>query len=218
MGRVTEEEAVKYSSSNGSWFQLKNDKDVADVQFVYDNPDDLAPYICHKIKVGDKERYVDCLSTYGRECPLCHAGHQTKAVRFVIMFQHSDQQMKVWERGKTFIQSIQGFMNRYNPISQYVFQIERNGKPGDMKTQYQIYPMPNIQPYDLTGMEIPQIMGSIILEKNEQEMEEYLQTGAFPNDEQPQQSQPVQRGVPQQPVPRQAVSRRDVPVSDRGVF
>lgn len=218
MGRITEEEATKYSTSNGTWFQLKNDKDYATVQFVLNSSEDLAPYVCHKVPLGDKERYVDCLSTYGKECPLCHSGYEQKLVRFVIMYQHEDNQMKIWERGKTFIQSIQGFMNRYNPISNFVFQIERNGKPGDKKTQYPIYPMPDIKAIDLSDKEVPQILGSIILQKNENEMETYLQTGNFPNEEE----QPVQRrAVNQNPTSTQPVSqisRRGVPVSDRGVF
>ena len=223
MGRVTEEEAQKYSVSNGSWFQLKNDKDVATVQFVFDNPEDLAPYVCHRVKVGDRERYVDCLATYGEECPLCHAGHQQKLVRFLVMYQHEDGQMKIWERGKTFIQQVQGYMNRYSPISNYVFQIERNGKAGDMKTTYNVFPMPNDKPVDLKELEIPQIMGKIILQKNAVEMETYVQTGNFPNDEVAN-DQPVQRRSAYQdptPTPRQPVSqvsRREVPVSDRGVF
>ena len=226
MGRITEEEAQKYSASNGSWFQLKNDKDIATVQFMHDNPEDLAPYVCHRVKVGDRERYVDCLATYGEECPLCHAGHQQKLVRFVVMYQHEDNQMKIWERGKNFIQQIQGHMNRCSNFPTWVFQIERNGKAGDMKTTYNLYNMgQGVQgnAVDTSNIEIPQIMGKVVLQKNAVEMETYLQTGNFPNDEVVN-DQPIQRRSAYQdpsPTPRQPVSqvsRRDVPVSDRGVF
>lgn len=216
MGRVTEEEAKKYTSSNGSWFQLKNDGDVATVQFVINSVDDLAPYLCHRIKIDDKERYVDCLASYGKECPLCHAGHQQKLVRFVIMYQHEDGQMKIWERGSTFIKSLCAYVERYAPISEKVFQIERKGKPGDMKTQYPIYFMPNINPIDIREIEIPKIMGGVILEKTESELETYLQTGSFPIS-QDENSQPIQRNTTQ-PQQYQQVSRREIPVSDRSVF
>lgn len=221
MGRITEEEAQKYTTSNGSWFQLKNDKDVATIQFVVNTPEDLAPYLCHRVRVGEKERYVDCLASYGQECPLCHAGHQQKLVRFVIMYQHEDNQMKIWERGSTFIKSLSGYMDRYGKdFTNMVFQIERNGKPGDMKTQYQLFNMPNINPIDLTGMETPKIMGAIILEKTAEELEAYLQTGNFPSNEEP--AQAPQRNVFAQPQPqvqpRPQVSRREMPVSDRSVF
>lgn len=221
MGRITEEEAQKYTTSNGSWFQLKNDKDVATIQFVVNTPEDLAPYLCHRVRVGEKERYVDCLASYGQECPLCHAGHQQKLVRFVIMYQHEDNQMKIWERGSTFIKSLSGYMDRYGKdFTNMVFQIERNGKPGDMKTQYQLFNMPNINPIDLTDMETPKIMGAIILEKTAEELEAYLQTGTFPSNEEP--TQAPQRNVfaqPQQQVqPRPQASRREMPVSDRSVF
>ena len=122
MPRISVNDSGNYQSSlNGEWFSLKNDKDVARVQFMMDNLDDLDVFACHKVKIGDKERYVDCLRTYDEpidKCPFCAAGIPVKPVRFVLMYQHDDSKVKIWERGKNFIAKLQSLCNRYQPLSQ----------------------------------------------------------------------------------------------------
>ena len=187
MPRITEDQAQNYQSSlNGEWFSLKNDRDVARVQFMIDDYSDIDVFACHKVKVGDKERYVDCLRTYDEpidNCPLCAAGIPVKPVRFVVMYQHDDGKVKIWERGKNFIAKLQSLCNRYSPLSQYVFEIERVGKAGSKDTRYEIYPMDKVEPVDLTDIEKPELLGGLILEKNFDEMEEFLETGKFPQAE-----------------------------------
>lgn len=187
MPRITPDEASNYQSSlNGEWFALKNDKDVARVQFMVDSYEDLDVFACHRVKIGDKERYVDCLRTYDEpidNCPLCAAGNPVKPVRFIIMYQHDDGKVKIWERGKTFISKIQSLCNRYSPLSQYVFEIERNGKAGSTDTRYEIYPMDRVEPVDLSEIEKPELLGGLILEKTAEEMEIFLETGKFPQEE-----------------------------------
>jgi hypothetical protein len=149
---------------------------------MMDNLDDLDVFACHKVKIGDKERYVDCLRTYDEpidKCPFCAAGIPVKPVRFVIMYQHDDSKVKIWERGKNFIAKLQSLCNRYQPLSEYVFEIERNGKAGDMATRYEIFPMDRVDPVDLTEIEKPELLGGLILEKNGEEMDVYLDTGNF---------------------------------------
>lgn len=187
MPRITHEQAENYQSSlNGEWFSLKNDKDVARVQFMIDGIEDLDVFACHRVKVGDKERYVDCVRTYDEpidNCPLCAAGFPVKPVRFVIMYQHDDGKVKIWERGKNFIAKLQSLCNRYTPLSEYVFEIERNGKAGSKDTRYEIYPMDRVEPVDLAEVEKPELLGGLILDKTAEEMEIFLETGTFPSDE-----------------------------------
>ena len=53
MPRISVNDSENYQSSlNGEWFSLKNDKDVARVQFMMDNLDDLDVFACHKVKIG----------------------------------------------------------------------------------------------------------------------------------------------------------------------
>lgn len=184
MPRITEDQAQNYQSSlNGEWFSLKNDRDVARVQFMIDDYSDIDIFACHKVKIGDKERYVDCLRTYDEpidNCPLCAEGVPVKPVRFVVMYQHDDGKVKIWERGKNFIAKLQSLCNRYSPLSEYVFEIERVGKAGSKDTRYEIYPMDKVEPVDLTDIEKPELLGGLILQKTAEEMEEFLATGKFP--------------------------------------
>lgn len=185
MARITNEQAEKMSSGNSEWFQLKNDGDVAKVQFMLNTIDDIPMFSAHKVKINDKDRYVDCLRQDGDPidvCPFCAAGIPAKPVRFVVMFQHDDEKVKIWERGRQFISKLQGLINRYSPLEKYVFEIERHGRAGDTNTKYEIYPIDSAEPFDLTDVEVPDFESGIILQKSAEDMEEYLETGSFPAD------------------------------------
>ena len=185
MARITNEHADKYYSGGSSeWFQLKNDGDVARVQFMFDSIEDIPTFSTHRIKIGDKERQVDCLRMPGdpiEKCPLCEAGIPARAARFVIMYQLDDQKVKIWERGRQFISKLQGLINRYSPLSEHVFEIERHGRAGDQSTKYEIYPVDNVQAEDVSQMDKPELEGSLVLQKSADEMNEYLETGEFPS-------------------------------------
>ena len=216
MARVSFEDSEKYYSGGSSeWFSLKNDGDVARVQFMLNSIDDIPIFSTHKVKIGDKERYVDCLRNPHDPidaCPFCAAGLPAKAVRFIIMYQHEDQKVKIWERGRQFISKLQGLINRYNPLENKVFEIERHGKAGDTSTKYEVYPLDNVEPFNLDDVEIPELEGSLILVKTAEEMEEYLDTGKFPASEE---SEPARRGSSQSRS--SAPVARRTPASDTGV-
>ena len=218
MARVSYEDSEKYYSGSGSdWFQLKNDGDVARVQFMLNSIDDIPIFSTHKVKVGDKERYVDCIRNPQDpidSCPFCAAGMPAKAVRFVIMYQHEDGKVKIWERGRQFISKLQGLINRYNPLEQKVFEVERHGKAGDTNTKYEIYPLDGVNPVDMDDIEVPELEGSLILQKTFDDMEYYLDNGSFPNDS--QDDAPVRRGA--EPASRRASApARRTPASEAGV-
>lgn len=218
MARVSYEDSEKYFSGSGSdWFQLKNDGDVARVQFMLNSIDDIPIFSTHKVKIGDKERYVDCLRNPQDPidaCPFCAAGMPARAVRFIVMFQHDDNKVKIWERGRQFISKLQGLINRYNPLEQKVFEIERHGKAGDTSTKYEIYPLDGVDPVNMEDVEVPDLEGTLILQKTFEEMEEYLDTGSFPNDNQ---DAPVRRRGSEAPARRSAPPARRTPASDAGV-
>lgn len=218
MARVSYEDSEKYFSGSGSdWFQLKNDGDVARVQFMLNNIDDIPIFSTHKVKVGDKERYVDCLRHPQDPidaCPFCAAGLPAKAVRFIVMFQHDDNKVKIWERGKQFISKLQGLINRYNPLEDYVFEIERHGKAGSTDTKYEIYPLDAVEPVNLDEVEMPELEGSLILQKTFEEMEEYLDTGSFPSEGE---EAPIRRRGSEAPARRATAPARRTPASETGV-
>ena len=216
MARVSYEDSEKYySGSNSDWFQLKNDGDVARVQFMLNSIDDIPIFSTHRVKIGDKERYVDCLRSPQDPidvCPFCAEGMPAKAVRFVIMYQHDDNKVKIWERGRQFISKLQGLINRYNPLEDKVFEIERHGKAGETSTKYEIYPLDGVESVNLDEAELPDLEGTLILQKTAEEMEQYLDTGRFPEDN--QQEAPVRRRGAE--APRASAPTRRTPASDEG--
>lgn len=218
MARVSYEDSEKYySGSSSEWFQLKNDGDVARVQFMLNSIDDIPIFSTHKVKIGDKERYVDCLRNPNDPidaCPFCAAGLPARAVRFILMYQHDDNKVKIWERGRQFISKLQGLVNRYNPLEDKVFEIERHGKAGDTNTKYEIYPLDGVDSVNLDEVEMPELEGSLILQKTFEEMEEYLDTGSFPSEGG---DEPIRRRGAEASRGRASTAVRRTPASDSGV-
>ena len=184
MGRINPNEFDNYSNSNDSeWLKLQNDGDVARVQFLYESFNDLDTYVAHKVKIGDYDSYADCKRDYDSpidDCPFCAAGLQAKPVVMISMYDHEDGKVKIWERGKTFLKKMEALFNRYPNLSNMVFEIERRGAKGDKKTTYEIFPMPDVEPIDVSEVERPEFLGSFILDKTPDEMQTYLDVGNFP--------------------------------------
>lgn len=208
MGRINPDDMDKYGSENSAdWLKLQNDGDVARVQFLYDNYGELDTYACHRVKVGDYDRYVDCKRDYDSpldDCPFCAAGIPVKPVMILSMYDHADGKVKIWERGKTFKKKIEALFNRYPNLSNMVFEIERRGAKGDKKTTYEIFPMPEVAPADLTNIEKPEFIGGFIMDKTPDEMQTYLDTGEFPDTDNSSQDSGVRRRSFEEPQ----VSRR----------
>lgn len=186
MARIRNDEAEKFvPSSSGEWFALKNDGDTEKVQFLISDTGELDVFTVHKVKLGDKERYVNCIREYGEPldvCPLCDNEYPLKVARFVVMYSHKDNKIKIWERGKQFISRLEGLANRYYPLHNTVFEIERHGKAGDKQTTYEIYPCPQDKPIDISDIERPELLGTIVLDKTAQDMNYFLDNGNFADD------------------------------------
>lgn len=184
MGQFNHNEADNYGNgNNGSFFSLKNDMDVAHVRFMYNNIEDVIGYAVHEIEVDGKKRYVNCLRSYNEpvdNCPLCAAKLGVKAKIFIPLYDIDDNEIKIWDRGKSYLAKLSSLTARYNPLVSMPFEIERRGKKGDTNTTYETYPMErdDITLEDLP--EIPQVLGTIILDKTYEELDIYLTEGAFP--------------------------------------
>lgn len=147
MAKINIKDSGKYSSNGGDFLQLKDDGDVAKVRFLYDDPDggDLDYYLVHKVKIGDKERYVACNAVddeghmHTDDCPLCKAGKKPQEKLFLQCVDESDGTLKVWERGKNFVATVVSFLNRYGSLVAQPIEIERHGKKGDTNTTYQLF-------------------------------------------------------------------------------
>lgn len=191
MGRFNANEAEHYGGQGGAgYFSLKNDKDVARVRFLYNGIDDVEGYAVHEVEVGGKKRYVNCLRSYNEpidNCPFCKAKQFQTAKLFIPVYNVDEDRVQIWERGKKFFAKMSSLCARYatdNNLVSQVFEIERNGQARSTQTTYEIYPVGKADDTTLDDMpELPNILGGVVLDKTADEMEEYLQTGAFPDTE-----------------------------------
>jgi len=214
MGRFSVHEADNYGGQGGGgFFSLKNDKDVATVRFMYNTIDDVDGFAVHEIEVDGRKRYVNCLREYTQpvdDCPLCAAKQRVLAKVFVHVYDEETQELKIWDRGKTFFSKISSLCARYNPLVSTPFEIERNGKKGDTNTTYETYALAtdDVTLEDLP--EVPELLGTLILDKTYEELEFYLDNGYFEED--------IENAAPPQRNPsrdRRRVSQEQKPVTRR---
>lgn len=199
MGRFSYQDVDNYGNGGGgtAFFTLKNDGDVAKVRFMYNDMNDVAGYAVHEVQVDDKRRYVNCLREYNEpksKCPLCASGSTQKAKLYIPVYDIDEEEVKIWERGKNFFGKISSICARYangdTPLVSHIFEIERHGKKGDTQTSYEIYEVgcDNTKLSDLP--EIPDVLGTIIMDKSAREMEEEFINGESTSDE------PIRRRTP----------------------
>lgn len=201
MARFNTETASKYGGQGGAgYFSLKNDKEVAQVRFMYNSVEDVEGFAVHEVEIDGKKRYVNCLREYNQSkdvCPFCREGKYTTAKLFIPIYNVDEDKTQIWERGKKFISKISSICARYPNVVSHVFEIERNGAKGDTSTTYEIYEVDK----DETKLEdLPEaqtILGSVVLDKSADDMEYFLDEGYFP----PEDDAPVRRRTSNDDVP-----------------
>lgn len=203
MARFSADQADNYGGDGGSgFFSIKNDKETKQVRFMYNNVDDIEGMSVHKVPVGDgdKERYVNCLREYNDPvdaCPFCRDKKPVYAKLFIPVYNVDEETVQIWDRGKKMFQKMTSLCSRYatkGDLVNNVFDIERNGKPKDTKTTYEIYQVDrdNTQLEDLP--DVPQILGGLVLDKTAEDMEYYLENDDFPpTDDEDEEEKPVRR-------------------------
>lgn len=187
--RFNSDTVDKYGGQGGAgYFSLKNDRDIATVRFLYNDENDIEGYAVHQVEIDGKKRYVNCLREYNQpidDCPFCKAHEFQMAKLFIPVYNEDEGKVQVWERGKKFFGKMSGICARYgkNPIVSQTFEIERNGAKGDTQTTYEIF-RTDEEPDDRTleDFEMPEILGSIVLDKSADDMEFYLDNGYFPTE------------------------------------
>ena len=193
MARFNAENADKYGGQGGAgYFSLKNDKDVATVRFMYNSVEDVTGYAVHQVEIDGKKRWVNCLREYNQSkdvCPFCREGKFVTAKLFVPIYNVDEDKTQIWERGKKFISKISSICARYPDVVSHKFEIERNGKPGDTQTVYEIY---EVRKDETTLEDLPEqrdVLGTVVLDKSAEDMEYFLEEGYFP----PEDDAPVRR-------------------------
>ena len=198
--RFRYDDADKYGSGTGTrFFALKDDKDTAQVRFMYSSVDDIECFAVHQLDVkGEafKKRYVNCLREYRDpldKCPFCAAKMGTRVKLMVPLYNVDTETVQLWDKGKKFINQLTSLCGRYSsadtPLCAHIFEIERNGKAKDQSTTYSIYEISKDDTILEDLPEFPDVLGSIIEDMSPEDMENYLANGDSSSDEEP----PVRR-------------------------
>ena len=212
MARFGVGDADKYGGQGGGgYFRLEDDKDVAQVRFLYNNIKDVEGVSVHELKEYDdkgkikKKTYVECLREYGdpvSACPFCEAkGFDAQFAQvkyFIPLYNIKEKRTQTWERGKKFGQKLSSMCSRYadpdkhDTLVSHIFEIERNGAKGDQQTQYEIYEVERTDGINLDDFDKPDT-SNLVLQKTADDMVCYLNAGYFPNEGEAS-YQPVRRG------------------------
>lgn len=184
MARFNFEESKNYQQSGGntSFFKLASDGQSAVCRFMFNTLDDLEGYALHEIQLDGKRRLINCIRSYNEpvdNCPFCKANMSVVAKLFIPIYNVDTKEVQIWERGSAFFKKFIEPCQHNNPLVSGVFKVTRHGAAGDKKTDYDLYPIDK----DNTTLEdlppIPNLLGGLILDKNFDEMENFLATGSF---------------------------------------
>lgn len=201
MARFRAEDANNYGGQGGTgFFGISNDKEVKRVRLMYNTIEDVEGISVHKVNVNGKDRYVNCLRDYNSpidDCPFCREKLFTQAKFFVPVYNIDEDAVQIWDRGKSFSSKITSICSRYasngSNLVSHVFEIERNGKPKDMKTTYEFYEVDKDDTTLEDLPEVPVVIGGLVLDKTAEDMEYYLEEGEFPPTDDEEEERPVRR-------------------------
>lgn len=184
MARFRADQADQYKTNvGGSFFSLANDKDYETVRLMYNSMDDVELFSVHEIEVNGQTYWVNCLREYDEpvdNCPLCKAGNRLQVKMWVPLFLTKTGEVKIWERGRTFLSKLESSARRFNPLVSNIFEIERNGKKGDQNTTYELI---QIEHDDITLdslPELPQVLGTVVKDFTHEQLTEFIATGKLP--------------------------------------
>jgi hypothetical protein len=175
---------------NNEFFTLKNDGDSAVVRFLYDvstsdvDTEDLDAYPVHEVMINGKKRYIKC--SQESDCEGCRKLGKPVLKMFAQVLDERDGKVKTWERGRTFVVDLIGYINKYGKLSGRKYEIVRHGKAGDQQTKYQMFPLDRdelsyaaLQEKGVNKQDLVARKG-FILERTNDEVNKIITTGVDP--------------------------------------
>ena len=124
------------SDKNKDFFLLPNDKDYADVIFLYRSRQDVLVADTHYVKSPDYSGYVHCC---GKGCPACAKGIRVQTKIFIPLFNYKTNKIEFWDRSNFFERQLESdILSKFPNPSEWVFRITRNGEAGSQDTRYSI--------------------------------------------------------------------------------
>lgn len=197
------EQFVQESDNKINFLKLQDDGWYAKVRFMYGPGETFRGETVHNVSDDPKKpKYVPCLREAGQpleSCPLCAKGAKIMAQFFIPVYvisivsniRGAEQeqpvgQVMLFQRGTTFSGPIKSVIRQAQtqnkPIVSCIFNLVRNGKAGDQKTNYSI----ELIGSDNTTLDMlpprPEILGSYILPKVDYQtmIEKYVNKTAQP--------------------------------------
>ena len=195
MARLTGDSIEQFRSGDGfkkiDYLSLKRDKEIAKIRLLYNGVNDIEGIVTHRVKVDKWDLPVNCLLEQGSpidDCPFCREKYPKQARIYIPVFDENEQTFKFWDRPNSFYSQLSGICSRNpNTVSQ-VFEIERNGEEGSKRPSYQFYPVGQPDGTTIDDIlddcgfeEMPDAVGTKILDKSADDMEYYIRNGAFPS-------------------------------------
>lgn len=190
-------EGANNNTNSVGFFSLKNDGDEAIVRIMHDSVNDFDILTTHPITVGGKFRSINCIREPRDpmdKCPLCKNGTKVQSRIFIHMIQYVtnpqgqiEAKPVVWERSISYATKLKNDIDEYGPLSNCIFKIRRNGKAGDMQTTYDMR-LGNPSMYNEANY--PKVedafknytaCGTVVLDKNYEEMSSFVVNGTFPD-------------------------------------
>jgi hypothetical protein len=230
MARLTGDNIEQFRSGGGgdfkkiNYFSLREDKETARIRLLYEGADDIEGYSVHRVKVGDWELPVNCLLEKDSpidDCPFCRERYMKQARVYVPVYDEDAQEFKFWDRPNSFYGQLTGLCARYPNIVSQVFEVERSGEKGSNRPSYQFYPIGQPDGTTVNDIlddceldEMPNAVGTKILDKTADEMEYYIQHKEFPSKD--SSDTPVRRRGSEQSEDRPARRGRGSEARGRG--
>ena len=191
------------SSGDFRFFWLANDGDEAVVRIMHDTTSSFQIFTVHDIDLqtdnGSRKRKVSCLRSPQdptNMCPLCASGASSKNVIFINMIQYVTNPdgtitptPVIWERSLSYATKLKGLIDEYGPLSDCIFKIKRFGEKGSVNTTYEFFfgnpkQYPDMYyPKDESLFSNIKILGSLVMDKNFDELVHYNTYRSFPQRE-----------------------------------
>ena len=126
----------------GNFLTLPNDRDYADVIFLYQSKADVLMADVHYIKSAEYSGYAHCC---GVGCPACaYPTKDGKGIRvdsklFIPLYNITANRIQFWDRSTRFdVQLASDVFSKFPNPSEYVFRITRHGEAFSRDTRYEI--------------------------------------------------------------------------------
>lgn len=203
MAKQTYADVATNSNNSGEYkvgFFNINDGQEAIVRFAINSVDDFEIYTVHPITMGQSSypnRRISCLRTNPKTdpinyCPLCAKGEKVQQRMYIKMIQYVNENGQivpkavVWDRpAYSYAPQIKSYLDNYGPLTNIVCKIVRHGS--GLETKYDIIPNLNPQmfneqlyPKAFSDFENFNILGSMIMDKSFDDINQFIMTGQFP--------------------------------------